>query len=1445
MNRMGTRNERCRDENKGAITPDAHSLSMRTNEHRPFERVFAENRGARLFLQVLAFLCVSLLPVAAYSQAPLFTFAQVSDSQPSTDADQDKFERALDTIVAGGQPGALIPQPVSFVMFAGDLVDSASNPIEWTTFLNTIDTRLTANGIPYRAVPGNHDWNSSVGFTNYETYIGSAGVWETDSNIVAGHNGLTVTTGWYGLDFIGLNNSNGGDNQVSSTDLSLVDQLAGQASVRNENIFLLAHHHHDEGGFIPLAHTLNNPDVVGYMRGHSGSPHATSGLSGIQNPNVWDLNTNSIASRGGILYYEVYPSQIVVYPIQLTQNPATLPSPETISLVHPMVSAGPPVAPTANFTASPLSGRAPLTVAFTDQSPGLPTSWDWDFGDGNTSSLQSPDHTFGEGTFDVSLAVANAQGNDALVKNALITVQPAPPMGTFLAVGDAHVRSTQLTTNYGTLDQVRVRAGSTAYDGYFMFDVNGLDGAAVLSATLRLFVEDGSDDGGTVYQAANGWSELGITWGNAPGGTAIGNLGSVSSGTWVEFDVSAQVQGDGIYSFALTSNSTNSAYYSSREGVNPPELVLLLGDQLPPIAEFSADSTSGSSPHTVQFQDLSSNGPNSWLWNFGDGDTSTDQSPSHTYNSVGSYTVMLDAGNAVGSDNETKASLISVSAPIPPDADFSADTTLGPAPLMVSFSDLSTGNPTSWQWDFGDGSGSMVPNPTHQYTTPGLKTVTLVVTNTVANDQLVRSDYINVTEPPPLSTFLPVADSKVRSSKLGSNYGTEGNLRVRGGSTVYNSYLKFDVVGLGGSVQNATLRLYVNDGSDDGGTLFSVPDTSWSESGITFGNAPPFGGSLGNAGATSTGQWIEFDVTSVVAGEGQVSFGLSSSSSNSGYFDSREGAFPPELVVLTGGSVPDITVNPLSHNYGSVAVGQSGSTFVSVANNGSETLMVSSTSLIGADASEFGVAGGGVFSLAPGSSQNLQVSFSPSSGGAKSATLRVSSDDPNESVINVALSGVGTALEQDITVAPLSRDFGSIVVGQSATSQTINIMNDGSANLSVTGLSLTGPNSAEFGLGGPGSFVLTPGASQDVQVNFTPGSVGSKSASLLIASDDPDEPSVQVSLQGTGALLEPDISVTPTLHDFGSVPVTQSGSQSFVVRNDGTSALNVTSTTLTGPDAADFGVSNGGAFNLTPGASRNVQVSFNPSSEGAKSAVLELASDDPDESLIVVNLSGTGTPITAANISLEEVKTGASSGTASVSTDMALSAADGHVFLASISSKAFETVSAVNGLGLVWTELRGQCGGRSQTGVSIWTATGTPSASSSVVTAVLSSSASNAVIAVARYSGVSSLGGLTSANTNGTGGACSGGSDSSSYSVNLTTTGANSVVHAAVAMRSRIHTAGGGFAEQVLVSQGTTGGTIASMAVLDQVVGSAGVVAVAGSFSGTVDWAVAAVELKP
>ena len=189
----------------------------------------------------------------------------------------------------------------------------------------------------------------------------------------------------------------------------------------------------------------------------------------------------------------------------------------------------------------------------------------------------------------------------------------------------------------------------------------------------------------------------------------------------------------------------------------------------------------------------------------------------------------------------------------------------------------------------------------------------------------------------PLVMFLPVADAKVKSGSPNSNWGSADDLRLRddGGSGIWNSYLKFDVNGLPGPAVSATLRLYVTDGSNDSGTLFQTGN-SWTELGITYGNAPSaVGGSLGNAGASGSGDTIEFDVGSVVTGNGTYSLFLTSDSSNSLYLSSREGSEPPELIVGYGPTVTpdfDLSVEPSSLSF---LAGGSGAFDVSVSPNAS------------------------------------------------------------------------------------------------------------------------------------------------------------------------------------------------------------------------------------------------------------------------------------------------------------------------------------------------------------------------------------------------------------------------------------------------------------------------------------------------------------------------------
>jgi len=218
-----------------------------------------------------------------------------------------------------------------------------------------------------------------------------------------------------------------------------------------------------------------------------------------------------------------------------------------------------------------------------------------------------------------------------------------------------------------------------------------------------------------------------------------------------------------------------------------------------------------------------------------------------------------------------------------------------------------------------------------------------------------------------------------------------------------------------------------------------------------------------------------------------------------------------------------------------------------------------------------------------------------------------------------------------------------------------------------------------------------------------------------------------------------------------------------------------------------------------------------------------------------------------ADVMFEEEHTGGSSGSFTVETAGAVTAAPDSLYLAAISSKKRVDVTGVSGLGLAWNLVDKQCSARSQVGVEVWMAYGSPGAGG-VVTASLAVDPANAVIAVTRYSGASAtspIGAVVSANTNGTEGGCSGGSDSGAYQFDLSTTAADSVVYVAPGMRNRDHGPGSGYTEHVEVHQGTSGGKAASVAVADMAVASPSTVSVEGDFTGSVDWAAVAIEIKP
>lgn len=148
---------------------------------------------------------------------------------------------------------------------------------------------------------------------------------------------------------------------------------------------------------------------------------------------------------------------------------------------------------------------------------------------------------------------------------------------------------------------------------------------------------------------------------------------------------------------------------------------------------------------------LSSYNVASYQWQFGDGQTATGANPTHTYTESGTYTVTLTIPDEVNGLQTTYTKPITVVAGEGLTAGFTTSQRSGTPPLTVQFVDTSTGNPTAWAWNFGDGSAtSNTRNPSHTYASIGSYTVSLYVENAEDSDWEVKTNYITVSSFPPI-----------------------------------------------------------------------------------------------------------------------------------------------------------------------------------------------------------------------------------------------------------------------------------------------------------------------------------------------------------------------------------------------------------------------------------------------------------------------------------------------------------------------------------------------------------------------------------------------------------------------------------------------------------------------------------------------------------------------
>lgn len=219
--------------------------------------------------------------------------------------------------------------------------------------------------------------------------------------------------------------------------------------------------------------------------------------------------------------------------------------------------------------------------------------------------------------------------------------------------------------------------------------------------------------------------------------------------------------------------------------------------------------------------------------------------------------------------------------------------------------------------------------------------------------------------------------------------------------------------------------------------------------------------------------------------------------------------FPPSNLV---------SVSPLSKDFGDVDVGSASAlqTFT-VSNIGGTNTTLGTLSLSGTDAAEFSIENDfcSLQTLGASASCTVGVKFMPASQGPKSASLNVPSDYVATTVS--VLSGSGVPIP-DAAIAPGSHDFGPVAVGASSSAQTFTVSNNGTADLIIGTISLSGTDASDFVMQNDtcSTRTLIPSGTCTVEAKFSPLSAGSKTANLSIPSNDPDTPTLNAALSGTG-----------------------------------------------------------------------------------------------------------------------------------------------------------------------------------------------------------------------------------------------------------------------------------------------------------------------------------------
>ncbi len=405
--------------------------------------------------------------------------------------------------------------------------------------------------------------------------------------------------------------------------------------------------------------------------------------------------------------------------------------------------------PQAGFGFDAGAGCAPAEVQFTSASSANTISHQWTFegGEPESSALPNPIVTYAQpGAYSVTLIAGNAAGFDTLVQT--LSIGQGPVADFDFAVNGANVAFQSTSSgavaynwDFGDGSGSDEQNPSHTYgtDGQYTVTLTASNACGSATATYTVTISSALPAVNFNAGQREGCAPFEVQFINESSGNSESFLwlfpgGSPESSTAENPVVTYAAPGS--YNVTLTATNANGGASVTRmdyiEVIPPPAAIF----------GYSVNE------RTVSFGNTSTHSQ-SFIWHFGDGESSAEANPVHEYAGVGTYEAALIAAGPCGVDTLIKTVTISGQAP---GAFFTVNPEEGCAPLTVAFSDQSSGNVTFRQWSFPGGTpeSSAVSNPEVTYASPGVYDITLIAGNAFGVDTLALPGFVEVLDLPAL-----------------------------------------------------------------------------------------------------------------------------------------------------------------------------------------------------------------------------------------------------------------------------------------------------------------------------------------------------------------------------------------------------------------------------------------------------------------------------------------------------------------------------------------------------------------------------------------------------------------------------------------------------------------------------------------------------------------------